>query len=175
VAGTSGGVKTTIELMNGKIMGFKNSNKQWVFEAFMYITRVCIGCMFIYSSLPKIRQPYDFLSSLYSYELAGPKLGMLIAMTLPWLELLVGICLVGGIFIGGSLLVSMAMAAMFTYVLGSALLNDLDITCGCFGAGATDIVNYSTLIRAIIMLIASFLAYICVILLPPQRKESLAS
>ena len=124
--------------------------------------------MFIWSSLPKMRQPYDFLSSVYSYELVGPKLGMFIAMTLPWLELLVGICLIGGIFISGALLASIMMAAMFSYVLGSALHKGLEITCGCFGAGSTDIVNYTTLIRAIVILLASLAAYLCATFLRPS-------
>lgn len=135
-------------------------NKQNVFNAFLYLVRFAIGCMFIYSSLPKIRQPYDFLASIYSYEIVGPKLGMFVAMTLPWLELIVGICLIGGIFTGGSLLAGMMLAAMFTYVLGSALYHGLEITCGCFGAGATDIITYKTLIRTIIILCACCIAFI---------------
>jgi uncharacterized membrane protein YphA (DoxX/SURF4 family) len=141
-------------------------------EVFLYIVRVAIGCMFIWSSLPKIRQPYDFLSSVYSYELVGPKLGMFIAMTLPWLELAVGICLIGGIFISGALLASILMAAMFSYVLGLALHKGLEITCGCFGAGSTDIVNYTTLIRAIAILLASLGAYLCAIFLHPSSSSN---
>ena len=72
--------------------------------AFSFLVRLGIGCMFIYSSLPKIRQPYDFLANVYNFEMVGPRLGMLTAMTLPWAELLVGICLVGGIFVSGALL-----------------------------------------------------------------------
>ena len=52
-------------------------------SVFLFLARLGIGCMFLWSSLPKIRQPYDFLSSVYSYELVGPKLGMFVAMTLP--------------------------------------------------------------------------------------------
>ena len=152
-------------------MKFKNINKKQVFEVFLYIVRVGIGCMFIYGSLPKIRQPYDFLSSVYSYELVGPKMGMFVAMTLPWLEVLVGICLIGGIFISGALLASIAMAAMFSYVLGSALYHGLNITCGCFGAGATDIITYTTLMRAVIVLLASLAAYLCAVLLPAYKKQ----
>ena len=139
---------------------------------FLYLVRVGIGCMFIWSSLPKMRQPYDFLSSVYSYELVGPKLGMFVAMTLPWLELLVGICLIGGIFISGALLASILMAAMFSYVLGSALHKGLGITCGCFGAGSTDIVNYTTLIRAIVILLASLGAYLCAVFLRPSTSTT---
>ena len=127
--------------------------------------------MFIWSSLPKIRQPYDFLSSVYSYELVGPKLGMFVAMTLPWAELLVGICLIGGIFISGALLVSIGMAAMFTYVLASALYHGVEITCGCFGAGSTEIIGYKTLVRAAVILLVSFFAYLCAIFLPPVKKS----
>ena len=152
-------------------MKFKNINKQRVFEVFLYIVRIGIGCMFIYGSLPKIRQPYDFLSSVYSYELVGPKMGMFVAMTLPWLEVLVGICLIGGIFISGALLASIAMAAMFSFVLGSALYHGLDITCGCFGAGSTDIITYKTLMRAVIVLLASLAAYLYAVLLPAYQKQ----
>jgi len=133
---------------------------------FSFVVRVGLGCLFIYSSLPKIRQPYDFLSSVYEYELVGPKLGILVAMTLPWLELLTGLCLVGGIFVGGALLASIVMAAMFTYVLASALHRGLDISCGCFGAGG-DIISYSTLIRAVVILLFSILAYIWVVFAGP--------
>ena len=140
------------------------NNKQKIFDGFLYVVIIAIGCMFIYSSLPKIRQPYDFLASVYSYELAGPKLGMFVAMTLPWLELLVGICLIGGIFIGGALLAGITMSAMFTFVLGSALYHGLEITCGCFGAEATEIITYKTLIRAVIILCVCGLAYIIQVL-----------
>ncbi|MFH1613983.1 MAG: MauE/DoxX family redox-associated membrane protein [Planctomycetota bacterium] len=68
--------------------------------------------------------------------------------------------IIGGIFIGGTLLAGIAMSAMFTYVLGSALYHGLEITCGCFGAGATDIITYKTLIRAVIILCTCGLAYI---------------
>ena len=139
-------------------------NKQKTFDVFLYAVRIAIGCMFIWSSLPKIRQPYDFLASVYSYELAGPKLGMFVAMTLPFLELLVGICLIGGIFISGALLACIAMASVFSYVLGFALYKGLEITCGCFGAGSTEIVTSSTFMRALVILVLSLAAYTCAIL-----------
>lgn len=120
--------------------------------------------------MPKIRQPYDFLSSVYNYELVGPKLGVLIAMTLPWLELLVGLCLLGGIFVSGALLTSIGMAAMFTFVLASALYRGLEISCGCFGVSDAEIISYSTLIHACLILLFSFAAYTCVVILRPSPQ-----
>ena len=143
--------------------------RQRMLYAFTLVARVGLGCLFLWSSLPKIRQPYDFLSNVYNYELVGPKLGMLMAMTLPWLELLVGICLVGGIFVSGALLASVGMAAMFTFVLASALYRGLEISCGCFGASA-EVISSSTLIRACLILLFSLAAYICVVILRPSLQ-----
>ncbi|HUT29233.1 MAG TPA: MauE/DoxX family redox-associated membrane protein [Sedimentisphaerales bacterium] len=149
-------------------MKFNRAKRRQFIPGLSFIVRLALGCLFIWSSLPKIRQPYDFLSAVYEYELVGPRLGMLVAMTLPWLELLVGICLVGGIFVSGALLASAAMAAMFTFVIASALYRGLDISCGCFGASSADTINYSTLIRACLILLISILAYIAAVFLAPS-------
>ena len=140
--------------------------RQRLFSGFSLVVRLALGCIFLYSSLPKICQPYDFLSNVYDYELVGPKLGMLTAMTLPWLELFVGVCLIGGIFISGALLVGIAMAAMFTFVLSSVLYRGLEISCGCCGPSGGGMVNYSTLIRACLILLFGITAYISLIIFP---------
>ena len=136
----------------------------------LFIIRLGLGCLFLWSSLPKIRQPYDFLSDVYNYELVGPRLGMLVAMTLPWMELLVGICLIGGIFVSGALLASAGLAAMFTFVIASALYRGLTISCGCFG-GREGIINYSTLIRALLILLFSGIAYLGVVFFQPAAGQ----
>jgi len=127
------------------------------------IIRLGLGGLFLWSSLSKIRQPYDFLSTIYNFELVGPKAGMLVAMVLPWLELLVAICLIGGIFVSGALLVCIGMSAMFTFVIVSALYRGLDISCGCFGSSA-EIINYYTAIRTSLILLVSIGGYIGVVL-----------
>jgi uncharacterized membrane protein YphA (DoxX/SURF4 family) len=137
---------------------------------FTLVVRLVLGCMFLYSSLPKIRQPYDFLSSVYNYELVGPKLGVLVAMVLPWAELLVGICLIGGIFVSGALLVSIAMGAMFSFAIASALYRALNISCGCFSTSNTEQIGYLTLIRACMIVLLSIAAYISVIILRPHSS-----
>lgn len=138
---------------------------------FVLVVRLGLGAMFIASSLPKIRLPYEFLSSVYNYEIVGPKMGVLVAMVLPWLELFVGVCLVGGVFVGGALLGSIGLGMMFTFVLASALYRRLDISCGCFNS-AVGKISYITLIRAIVITALSAAAYAGTIFLAP--RESLA-
>jgi uncharacterized membrane protein YphA (DoxX/SURF4 family) len=169
VAGTNGRQKPTSK--KNAIMKFHRSKRERLFYVFTLVIRLGLGCLFLWSSLPKIRQPYDFLSSVYNYELIGPKLGMLTAMTLPWLELLVGVCLVGGIFVSGALLASMGMAAMFTFVLASVLYRGLEISCGCFSTSDAGIIGYSTLIRACVILLFSIAAYIGIVILRPCTES----
>ncbi len=144
-------------------------SREGALGGFVLVVRLVLGAMFIASSLPKIRLPYAFLSDIYGYELVGPKIGVLVAMTLPWLELFVGVCLVGGVFVGGALLVSVAMGAMFTFVLASALVRKLDISCGCLSSNAAGKISYLTLIRAIVIMLFSAGAYAGTILLAPRQ------
>jgi uncharacterized membrane protein YphA (DoxX/SURF4 family) len=147
-------------------MALDKPTKRRLFYALLFVVRVALGCLFIYGSLPKIRQPYDFLSSVYEYELLGPKLGMLVAMVLPWLELMVGVCLVGGIFVSGGLLACVIMAAAFTFAIASALYRGLEISCGCFGATG-DLITYWTLTRAVLVFLFSVMGYVAVVMLDP--------
>lgn len=145
-------------------------NKRQFLSGIGFVVRLVLGCMFLVSTLGKIRQPYDFLGDVYGYELVGPKLGMLTAMVLPWTELLVGICLLGSIFVGGALLVSAGMGVMFTFALSWAMYHELDISCGCFGAGSNQI-GYGTLIRAVLITVFSLLAYLLVIFRPVKASD----
>jgi uncharacterized membrane protein YphA (DoxX/SURF4 family) len=135
------------------------------------VVRLAIGGIFIASSIPKLRQPYDFLANVYSYELAGPQLGLVVAMVLPWLELVVGICLVGGIFVTGALLASIGMCAMFSFVLASALWRGLEISCGCFNPSNTNTIGYWTAVRAATLLLVSAVGYICVVWAGQQSRR----
>ena len=121
--------------------------------------RVALGCLFVWSSLPKIFLPHHFLGAVYAYRLVGPVLGMMVAMVLPWLELLTGICLLGGLFVSGALLTCMGMALLFLVAVGWALFQGLNISCGCFGASESIPIGPGTLIRITAILVGSGFAY----------------
>lgn len=123
------------------------------------VIRVALGCLFLWSSLPKIFVPHNFLGDVYAYRLAGPVLGMIVAMILPWLELLTGICLLGNLFVSGALLTCIGMALMFLMAVSWALYQGLNISCGCFGSSASIPIGFGTLVRIIAILIGSGFAY----------------
>lgn len=143
----------------------------------LLICRIALGGLFLFGGLLKVHQPYAFLASVYDYELVGPQLGILVAILLPWVELFVGICLLGGFNVGGALLISAGMSLMFTYVLYSAIGRGLMISCGCLGdLTAQDTVDYTTVLRAGIMFIVSIVAYFSWLYsLASTRRQSLRS
>jgi putative oxidoreductase len=103
------------------------------------LSRLMIGGMLIYASFYKIIEPASFAKSIWYYHMVPGSLINLMALVLPWLELLAGIGLILGIFYTGARIWTAAMMVVFVVALGSAIARGLDVECGCFKAseGAT--------------------------------------
>jgi len=129
--------------------------------AVVLLLRVGIGGILIWSALLKIRMPYEFLAAVFDYNLVGPWVSLAVAMVLPWGELVVGVCLLGGLFIDGSFLVSAVMSAIFVFVTASAWARGLNINCGCFGgSSAHQIIGVTVVLRAIALFASASLAVV---------------
>jgi uncharacterized membrane protein YphA (DoxX/SURF4 family) len=74
-----------------------------------------------------------FAQDVANYHVPPSALGNLVAITLPWIELLAGTLLVVGIWKRASAWVITAMMVMFLVAIGWALAHGYDIRCGCFG------------------------------------------
>jgi uncharacterized membrane protein YphA (DoxX/SURF4 family) len=111
------------------------------------ILRLLIAGVFLTAGVLKI---YDFkhggsATSLFfqdvlNYHLTSWDVTMVIAVYLPWLEVIVALALLGPWLRLGALALSAGMTVIFLGALGSAWQRGLDISCGCFGheANATD-------------------------------------
>lgn len=64
------------------------------------------------------------------------------ALVIPWLELLVGVCLVAGYKVRTSSALAGVMLLMFTAAVAWAVVHDLKIDCGCFGADGGEEVSW---------------------------------
>lgn len=92
-----------------------------------------LGLVLVFSAVPHIHNPYFFLASVYSYDLASVAVGQLVAMTLPFLQIILAICLVTRLFHTAAHVTTFGMFVGFAGVQISAKLRGLDISCGCFG------------------------------------------
>jgi putative oxidoreductase len=96
------------------------------------LSRLIVGALFLFASIDKAANPALFALSIQHYKVIPPALAMLVATVLPWLELLCGFSLVTGIFVrGGSSIISLLLVG-FTLLVASAMVRQLDISCGCF-------------------------------------------
>ena len=107
--------------------------KGWDWARFSPLAaRMILGGVFIFASIDKIIHPAAFAEAVYNYQILPDTLITLTAMILPWLELILGIFLVLGLWLpGAALLINLLMVTFF----GSLVFNlsrGLDIHCGCF-------------------------------------------
>lgn len=96
------------------------------------LIRVILGALLIYASLDKLANTADFAKIIYYYRMLPAGTENLLAIFLPWIELITGLCLLFGKFTGGALLIYSALLVIFIIALGQALIRGLDISCGCF-------------------------------------------
>jgi putative oxidoreductase len=117
-----------------------------------------VGFLFVYSGIVKLFDVYVFLSDIYGYAIASPRLGVLLAFFLPHAEILMGLCLIANIIRPGSLLLSILLLAVFCLAQGTVLALGRQVSCGCFGS-STETVNLLTLMRTGLILVVCCLLY----------------
>ena len=125
---------------------------------FLVIIRLSLGTILLWSGIAKVRQPYDFLAAVYAFEMVGRTAGVMLAAILPWLEIIVACCLLGGILTSGATFLSTVLGGTFTCAIATAFHRGLEISCGCFGSGAKAIDRWSVL-RSAMFLFASLVAF----------------
>jgi len=98
------------------------------------VLRLFLGGVFAYASDEKISHPVPFAEIVYNYQVLPDLVVNLAALLLPWIELLVGLALILGIWLPGAVLVSNLLLLVFFSALVFNLSRGLDIDCGCFTA-----------------------------------------
>ena len=126
------------------------------------VIQYALGALFLWTSIPKIVAPTEFLSSIYNYELLSPDLAMVMAVVMPWVEFLAGTCLLGGLCVPAALVTCAAMFATFALAHASVLYRGMSIDCGCGLIPGDDHVTYLTLARSLFLSCSAILAYWCV-------------
>ena len=108
---------------------------QWKQDGpFGLCARLILGAVFIYASIDKTLHPADFAQAVYNYQILPDFLINLTAVILPWLELILGLFLVMGLFREGSVLIVTGLLVIFLGAMIFNLARGLDIHCGCFNA-----------------------------------------
>jgi uncharacterized membrane protein YphA (DoxX/SURF4 family) len=134
---------------------------------FAVLVRVALGALFIYASMDKIANMPDFAKIIHNYKILPVQIENLLAVFLPWLEFITGLCLIIGRFERAALLIVSAELVVFIIALSQALIRGLDISCGCFSVKPSSTSEvWLRIIEDIFMLFFSVNLYLN---LPPEE------
>ncbi|MGE0492719.1 MAG: MauE/DoxX family redox-associated membrane protein [Vulcanimicrobiota bacterium] len=94
--------------------------------------RAVLGGLFVASGWEKVHYPFLFAKALADYRILPARSVTLVAVTLPWLEILVGLCLLTGFLIRSAAVLEVVLSSGFAFAVGSAVVRGKVVPCGCF-------------------------------------------
>lgn len=118
--------------------------------------RFVLGMVFIIAAVPKIAGPESFAVAVGAYELLPVALLNIVAIVIPWMELLCGIFLVGGAWTRPSAALLGGLLLFFIVAISSAILRGLNINCGCYGGDGTP-VGWGKVLEDVALLLPAWL------------------
>jgi len=115
------------------------------------VLRLYLGGLFVYASMYKITYPIEFAENIASYQIVPFWAVNMMAIVLPWTELICGILLIFGLRAKSAVCMIGAMLVMFIVAIALTLLRGIPIGCGCFHS-MEEPMSWSTLVRDLIWL-----------------------
>ena|ERR1035441_1645282 len=117
-----------------------------VFRAVVLVLRVALGAVFAYAAWIKLRQPWElFAMSISDYGVLPDWAVRVVARTLPWAEVLIGLALMAGRWLRVSAGAAALLLLVFFGLMVRAYATGMEINCGCFGPG--EAISVRTLVR----------------------------
>lgn len=117
------------------------------------LCRLVVGGVFIYASLDKLAHPQAFAEVIHHYRIVPYALLHPSALLLPMVEFVLGVALILGIGRRGAALLAAVLLVLFMGGIASALIRNLDISCGCFNTDGGHAVGVSLLWRDLLLLL----------------------
>ncbi|SRR6056297_126592 len=115
---------------------------------------IICGAILVYSAWMHLNNPYTFLSSIYGYEFPGRVAGVYAAAWLPYLQAVIGLCLLINLFPHSAALLGCFLLACFAVAQSYVLVRGQVVPCGCFGPSNESNVGVATLSLVSVLLIA---------------------
>ena len=122
---------------------------------FKFLIRIITGSIFIYAGVQKITDPGHFADILYGYDIFPNFSVNVLAIVLPFTEVLSGLVLVTGFLQRPSLLIINILLLCFILITGFNLLRGHQYDCGCFSfSGSSPSSHVLLILRDMVLLTA---------------------
>jgi uncharacterized membrane protein YphA (DoxX/SURF4 family) len=125
-------------------------------------SRAVLGLLFLASGVGKLLEPREeFIALVQSYAVIPDGLAVVYATMLPWVELIVAVLLIVGLYTRWAAVIGNLMLFSFIMAVSIVLIRDGNLdNCGCFGAFAIQEAPEAVLARdAMFFLLGVILLY----------------
>jgi len=124
----------------------KPASRSTVARACLALLRVGLAVIFGYAAWSKLREPWMlFAMSVDAYHVLPEWASVAVARSLPWIELLLAVLLLAGLWQRVALPAASALLGVFFALMVRSYLRGEGIDCGCFGPG--EAISPVTLLR----------------------------
>lgn len=128
-------------------------------EYLSFALRVYLGSFFIYASLSKIPHPAQFAEAIANYRLVPYMFVNLVAVILPWIELVTGLFLIIGFKSKTSIILIGLLLIVFDVMILINMYWGAPITCGCYDTAGEPIGWKKTLENALMLVFSVQIFY----------------
>jgi uncharacterized membrane protein YphA (DoxX/SURF4 family) len=134
-----------------------------------WLSRLVLGGIFIYASIDKIVHPHAFAYIIYNYQLLPDFLIYITAVSMPWVEIFAGFCVVSGIFKRTAAIILGGLLLVFALAITINLVRGLKFDCGCFTTVTSE--SGSEPVGLLIRDILLFIPVAVLVFFAPSKKE----
>ena len=131
--------------------------------------RIVLGGLLFYAGFNKLMDVQKFSKDISHFRLLPDTLDRVLAIVLPWNEIVVGVMLIVGIWVRTAALASLFFFTVFAIAVTSAIARNLNIECGCLGNADASKVGIATLGKDAIGLALAGFIYLKAVAQKPRK------
>ncbi len=143
---------------------------RWLRSVWLHrVLGLVLGGIFVYASWDKLADPRPLITIIWGYRLIPPGPANLMAIYMPWMELLVGLGLATGVRRRAAAGWASVLLTTFVIALLINAVRGINVACGCFSTSAEDVSSSWILVLRDLPMLAAALV---LLLLPPRRRSA---
>lgn len=99
----------------------------------VFILRLLLGALLVVTGVLKAGHAPDLAAAIAGFRLLPPAVTALLAVVLPYVEILIGGYLIVGLFTRATAIVAAVQFVLYAGAIASAVIRGIPANCGCFG------------------------------------------
>lgn len=119
-------------------------------ELIAWLCSGSVGAVFVFAGVSKLALGPSWL--VQARDLGTPRIAIPFVRFIPWLEVAIGLGLIGRIFGGVMIVAALVMLGAFTALIGRQLLHGRRPPCACFGRRSSRPIGWSNVAQNLVLI-----------------------